>query len=204
MTPHTADSRTAQAPQFSPAPGAKSWTVRAVEAVMAELSPAAADDAAEGWHAVPWDRGVAIQRIMGTHYARPPRAGRARDEWDRLIRGDREHLAARGLEVILAGSSQTVVRVPVPTEPQTVARVRRVGRPEEFRRSVAFTGWPGIGGSLRFEAGHATARYEAADHEGRAVWVGNADMAGAVESLADHYGLPFPVRVVEESAAQVD
>ncbi|MFB8236115.1 hypothetical protein ACFC58_06145 [Kitasatospora purpeofusca] len=187
------------APAFRPAPGAKSWDVRAVERVMAELSPAPADDTAEGWHVARWGEGVAVQRIMGGHYLRPSRAGAARDEWDGLIRGDREHLAAHGLEILRPGSSQTLVRMPLPPTPQTVARLRRVGPPEEFRRSVSFDGWPEVGGMLQFLPTHASARYEATDHEGREVWVGNSDMVGAAELMAGHYGLPFPVEVVDEN-----
>ncbi|WP_030277172.1 hypothetical protein [Streptomyces sp. NRRL B-24484] len=202
MPPHPAAAETpgAEAAPFRPAPGAKPWDVRAVEAIMAERAPAVPHEAADGWHAVPWDQGVAVQRIMGGHYLRPSRAGRARDEWDELIRGDREHLRARGLQIVNPGSSQTYVRVPVPSEPQSVARLRRVGSPEEFRRSVSFDGWPEIGGTLRFLATHASARYEAADHAGGAVWVGDSDAAGAVKCLARHYGLPFPVAVVDEGA----
>ncbi len=196
--PATAGTPRSAHPPFRPAPGAKSWDVRAVEAVMAEREPAAPNDTAEGWHAVPWDRGVAVQRIMGRHYMRPSCAGRDRDEWDALVRGDREHMRSRGLEIVTPGSSQTYVRVPLPTEPRSVARVRRVGRPNEFRRVVDFDNWPEIGGTLRFHSTHSGARYEAADHEGREVRVGGSDVVGAVEALAAHYGLPFPVAVVDE------
>ncbi len=185
---------------FRPAPGAPTWDVRAVRRIMAKLSPEAAHMTAEGWLAVPWDQGVAVQRVMGRHFLRPGRAGRARDEWDALIRTDREHLRAHGLEIITPGSSQTLVRVPLPGQPQTVARVRRTGPLDAFARDVAFDGYEGIGGTLRFVSTHASARYQVADHEGTDVWVGNAGADDCVVTLAQHYGLPMPVSVATEPA----
>jgi len=191
----------AGAAPFTPHPGAPRWYVREVVRIMSLLSAPPTDESADGWHVFPWDDGVAVQRIQDQrHHLRPGRAGRVRDRWDEAIRADRAHLAAHGLEIVLAGSSQTVVRVPAPAAAQTVARLRRTGPVEEFARSVTFEGYDQVGGTVRLAANFASCRHVVTDHQGDDVPVGSADEAGAVEWLAHHYGLPTPVRVVHESA----
>ncbi|MFD9692588.1 hypothetical protein ACFWXO_43290 [Kitasatospora sp. NPDC059088] len=183
---------------FQPTPGAPTWDVRAVTAIMAKLSPPPAHDMADGWHAVPWDQGVAVQRIMAGHHLRPNRAGRARDAWDALIRADREHLRAHDLEIMNPGTSQTYVRVPLPAEPQTRVFVRRTGPIEDFLRAVSFEGWEGIGGMMRLTSTHASAAYRIADHEGTEVWMGDNSAHRCIEALANHYGLPMPIEIVAD------
>ncbi len=185
---------------FRPAPGAPTWDVRAVRRIMAQLSPPPAHDGAEGWYALREDGGVAVHRIMGEHYHRPGAAGRDRDEWDALIRRDREHLAVHGMVSFRPGQSETCVWVPRPEQPQTTASVRRIGAPSAFTSGVAFEGFAGIGGTLRYVGTGAARFYEVANHLGTVVREGVTEGLDAVEVLADHYGFPLPVRVIPRSA----
>ncbi|MFD9690395.1 hypothetical protein ACFXPX_36770 [Kitasatospora sp. NPDC059146] len=193
---------TAQA--FVAHPGAPRWYVRETARIMALRERAPADEGADGWHLAAWDDGVAVQRIQdGRHYLRPGRAGAARDRWDEAIRADRAHLAAHGLEIVLPGSPQTVVRVPEPARPQTTARPRRSGsaefEPEPTSWSVTFDGHPGAGGYVSLRSTYASAQYKVVDHRWVDVQVGDADRRQSITLLAHHYGLPTPVLVVRES-----
>ncbi|WP_367137089.1 MULTISPECIES: hypothetical protein [Streptomyces] len=179
-----------------PKPGAERWDICRVRAVLAEKFEEAYGGR-DGWYVGPemWD--VMVTRQQGNAITRP--RGAAGERWDIAMQRYIVHLTAAGLEVVRKNRHCIVVRVPQPAKPQTTARVFHAGELGGFTYAVTFDGFPSIGGTLVFHtAGIGASGYTVTDHEGTTVNVGRSDRNGAVERLAHHYGLPVPVRVLEE------
>lgn len=177
---------------YTPHEGADRWDIRAARELLTTAGHAERSDAGDGFALLcdGWD--VAIARIQGSAMWRPHGA-RARETWDRAMDAYADAMTGAGWAVVRRNSAAVVVRAPMPDEPQTTARLRRV---DVGHYEITFDGHPAIGGSLRLHLGGITAGtggYHAHSHTGRHVT--NGDLRPAVEALAHHYGLPFPVAI---------
>ncbi|MFD9692587.1 hypothetical protein ACFWXO_43285 [Kitasatospora sp. NPDC059088] len=200
--PPAAD-RAATVEAFRPFPGAPTWDVRAVAGVMASLYPPPAQEGADGWRVARHRDAVAVGRILLGHGSRPAEPGPDQREWDAWVRTDREHLSASGLEILRADDVRTVVRVPLPDEPQCTATVRRIGAPSALTSRVEFPQWPGIGGTLRYfpiPGRPKRGLFEVTNHLGGICPQRVVGGGQAVALLADQYGLPLPLRVIPRPA----
>ncbi|WP_328973521.1 hypothetical protein [Streptomyces sp. NBC_00239] len=193
-------------PAYTPVAHAERWDIRLARTLLAdrgELRDLDADDAsgtgyflgADGWRV----QAVWIQNNSLTL----PRAGTAaRRQWDAAL----DHI-----ECALASAEFTALRrnrycvsaaAVVPEEPQSTARLRRVGPLDAFRSEVAFDGYGARTASgtvvLASHGASPTSTLILTDASGTEVGRGYDSHRHAIESLAHHYGLPMPLTVIDE------
>ncbi|GIH95434.1 hypothetical protein ACFFMN_22990 [Planobispora siamensis] len=178
---------------FVPHENAERWDFRAARTILTGAGNTASHAGSDGFALISdgWD--VAIVRIQDGDMFRP-RTGTARTRWEAALNSYARTMTESGWQIVRTNAITVVVRAPLPETPQTTARLHRI---DVGHHRLTFDGHPGIGGEIRMHLGGTSAGaggYHAYSHTGRLVFH-RGDITPAVEALAHHYGLPFPIQI---------
>ncbi|MCZ4098092.1 hypothetical protein [Streptomyces sp. H39-C1] len=197
-----------------PAPNAQGWQVQFARRELAartDMVDVETDDkdALDGFQVLADSQGVMVLRVQ--QGARDPRKGTAaRERWDAALDQLEAALAAAGFTHLSRNRVRVSARAPRPQAPPTVARVQAVGRPDEFAERVRFAAAgtnneperpydpDQVGGDVILHANFAGATLYVVDAAGTHVGRGYRDRGSAAEALADWYGLPLPIQIIQE------
>ncbi|MFJ3856138.1 hypothetical protein ACIPRL_07925 [Streptomyces sp. NPDC090085] len=187
------------APGWEAHPGAQRADIREARRLLAEATgfvDQAAEDAdapdgftvtAEGW------RGVCVTWGVRTEL---PRGATARAEWDAALDRIAEALTAAGYTCLQRNQVCVKAVPPLQTTARTVAYMEHRGGLDSFADTVRLEG-VGSAGYVELHSSYAHAGVYAYDHNGAQVGGNHKHKHAAVIALAHHYGLPFPLALLQ-------
>lgn len=189
---------------YAPRPNAPRWDVRLARSVLtshAGLADIDGDVAApDGFSAGAEHSDVLVWWTQDYSLA-APRRPEARHRWIRTLDRIEAALDEAGFTIVRRTHKSVLVRAPVPAEPQTTARVRPAGPPQEFKDAVTFDGYDpetASGFIILFSNYGPKSWLYAVDAQGTQIGIGYRGLPHAVHALAEHYGLPAPLDIVHE------
>ncbi|WP_243329936.1 hypothetical protein [Streptomyces sp. AP-93] len=196
--------------KYTPRPRAHRWEIRRAKEV---LTAAGFNDhdqdstTGSGFVVINDMHAVAVVPVLNSDHRRP-RKLTDRKLWDEMLGEFAEALRDAGFRQVGINPHRVRGFAPVPSEPQTVARVRDVNdwvaSPSGYRlRSVTFDGHAGIECRIGFHtAGAGASSFHLQDHEQNQVPAqAGESLTESVERLCDWYGLAEPFQILFEEVA---
>ncbi|MFJ4777428.1 hypothetical protein [Streptomyces sp. NPDC088762] len=200
------------APAYDPRPRAQRWEVRRAKEVLtaAGFNDHDADSSSGAGFVVINDmHAVAVVPVLNGDHRRPRKLA-DRKLWDEALEEFADVLREAGFTGVGINPHRVRGFAPVPTEPQTTARVRDVNHwvasPSGYRlRAVTFDGHTEIECRIGFHtAGAGASVFHLQDHEQNQVPAQAGEtLTESVERLCDWYGLPEPFAVMYEEAEEI-
>ncbi|MFI8085958.1 hypothetical protein ACIF6L_34850 [Kitasatospora sp. NPDC086009] len=194
-------------PDFTPRPRSQGWAVRAAKTALVASGLIDVDqhaDVATGIRVQPGNacfgsraRGwvTVAYRLAGSWKAKPGTHGvTMREEARERIAVDLRATGFAGVYLCEDDAGHVHGSYPGPAEPQTTARLRLLEGAGE-RYAVTFDGWEAEAGTSVVNL--VSDRWCGQDHEQTATG-DHRTAQDAVEALAEHYGMPYPVTVVTD------
>lgn len=186
--------------EWHPHTGAERADIRTARRVLVEatgyLDQAAEDgDAPDGFRVGPegW-RGICVTWGHATERPRPHTP--AGQDWDTALDRIADALRAAGYTCVSRNAVCVKAVPPLQTEAQTIAHVQHTGPLDSFKEAVTLQGF-GNAGYTELHSSYAHAGIYAYDHEGAQVGGNHHSRHAAVVALAHHYGVSFPLGVLE-------